>query len=66
MNKTFFNLYPNGKNNQEDVISAVLDATRAIFTYGLDPEACKIALITLRGYIDELLEPGEDDDELFS
>lgn len=47
------------KDSFEDVMDAVLAAIRSIVLAGLTPEAFKIALITTRALIDEVLQDND-------
>lgn len=55
------NAYPEGLKVQEEVISAVMEAVRALFSCGLLPEENKQALIILRDYINNLLDKEKKD-----
>jgi len=47
------------KDSFEDVMDAVLASIRSIVLAGLTPEAFKIALITTRALIDEVLQDND-------
>lgn len=49
-------VHPKGLKGKEEIVSAVMEAGRALFGYGLAPEETKEALIMLRDYINNLLD----------
>jgi hypothetical protein len=59
--KSSVNAYPEGLKGQEEVINAVMEAVRALFSCGLSPEENKQALVILRDYINNLLDKEEKD-----
>jgi len=48
--------YPQGLRGQEEILSAVMEAGRALFGYGLSPEDTKEAIILLRDYLQNLID----------